>query len=133
MSEITAIENTFTKLKNNKYDISKLTPEEYEMLLKYAPSLLEASTKFVQEGSKAQEKVFSAIDKAMDIFAEQLKDPNLTSEEREKLNDRIERMVEQSLKKDTEFKWWMLCIASAAVGGAGLYLKAKNPNILRNS
>lgn len=131
MSEINAIEDSFTKLQNNRYDITKLTAEELEILQKYVPSLLEASTKLIQEGSKVQEKVFSIIDKAIDSFADQLKNPNLTPEEREKLNDRIERMVEHSLKKDTEFKQWMGYIAVAAVGGAGLFLASKNPNLLR--
>jgi hypothetical protein len=66
------------------------------------------------------------------IFLQTKKNPNSTPEEREKLNDRIERMVEQSLKKDTEFKQWMGYIACAAVGGAGLFLAAKNPILLRN-
>ncbi|WP_088087370.1 hypothetical protein [Bacillus sp. OV166] len=132
MSEINAIENSFTKLQNNQYDMKKLTAEELEILQKSAPALLEASTKFIQEGSKVQEKVFSIIDKAMDTYADQLKNPNLIPEERENLNDRIERMVELSLKKDTESKQWMFYIACAAVGGVGLFLKAKNPNLLRN-
>lgn len=83
MSEINAIENSFTKLKNNQYDMKKLTAEELEILQKSAPALLEASTKFIQEGSKVQEKVFSIIDKAMDTYADQFKNPNLTPEERE--------------------------------------------------
>jgi len=96
MSEINAICDWkfFYKASNNQYDIAKLTAEELEVLQKYAHSLLEASTKLIQEGSKVQEKVFSTIDKAIDSFADQLKNTNLTPEERVELSDRIERMVE---------------------------------------
>ncbi|MCY9670879.1 hypothetical protein M5X11_39375 [Paenibacillus alginolyticus] len=113
MSEINAFENSFAKLKNNQYDTTKLTTEDLEVLQKYVPAVF----KFIQEGSKVQEKVFSAIDKAIDSFADQLKNPNLTSEEREKLNDRIERMVERAVKKDTEFKQWMWGGLILLVGG----------------
>ncbi|RST76171.1 hypothetical protein D4T97_005145 [Siminovitchia acidinfaciens] len=103
-----------------------------QLFRKSAPALLEAATKFIQEGSKVQEKVLSIIDKAMDTYADQLKNQNLTPEERENLNDRIERMVELSLKKDTEYKQWMGYIVVATVGGVGLFWKAKNSNLLRN-
>ncbi|MDE5414305.1 hypothetical protein [Alkalihalobacterium chitinilyticum] len=132
MSENNAIENSFTKLKNNQYDTKALTSEEREILQEFAPALLEAATKFIQEGRKVQKKVLSIIDKAMDTYADQLKNPNLTPEERENLNDRIERMVELSLKKDTEYKQWMGYIVVAAVGGVGLFWKAKNSNLLKN-
>jgi uncharacterized coiled-coil DUF342 family protein len=129
MSEINAIENSFTKLKNNQYDTTKLTPEELEILQKYVPALVVACTQLIQEGSKVQEKVFNTIDKAIDIFADQIKNPNSTPEERDKLNDRIERMVERSMKKDTEYKQWMgnlVCgVVGLAVGGGGLFWAAK--------
>lgn len=134
MSEINAIENSFTKLQDNQYDATKLTVEEREILQKYFPTLLEVSTKLIQAGSKIQEKVFNTIDKAIDIYGDQLKNPNLTPEERKSLNDQIERMVEKSLKKDTEYKQWMCYIVLAAASGLGGYWAVKKlPNFLRKS
>jgi hypothetical protein len=117
------------KLKDNKYDVSTLTPEELENIQRYAPALLEACNKFVQEGVKAQEKVYSIINQAIEIFEEQLKAPNLSPEERDKLNDRIERMVEKAIKKDTELKNLIMYSVLAGVGGAALFFAGKNQTV----
>lgn len=86
----------------------------------------------VKMGLKSQEKVYSTIDKALDIFADQLKDPSLSEEARDKLNDRIERMVEKSYQKDSEFKKWAFAtVGIIASGAAGVALK--NPEIRKRT
>lgn len=127
MSEKVELDQTLIKLKENNYALSELTPAELVNLQKYAPPIFEAASKMGELGSKAQEKVYSTIDKAIEIFHEQLKDPNLSEEGREKLNDRIERMVEKSFEKDTEFKKWMVALVCVGVGGSALVLGGKNP------
>jgi hypothetical protein len=129
MSEVNALDSALINLKNNKFDVTELTPDEVENLQKFAPVLLEACINLAHVGAKVQEKVLSTIDKAIEIYGEQLKDPNLSQEARDKLNDRIERMVELSFKKDSEYKKWALYLAYAGVSGAALYLAGKNPKV----
>ena len=100
MSEKVEIGKTLIKLKENNYDLTKLTSTERDYLQKISPEFIKAISNIGEVGSKAQEKVYDLINKAIDIFAEQLKDPNLSEEERNKINDRIVLMVEKSCEKD---------------------------------
>ncbi|EJQ37534.1 hypothetical protein IEI_05830 [Bacillus wiedmannii] len=127
MSEKVEIDKTLIKLKENNYDPTELTSAELETLQKYSPEIKEVINNMGEVGSKSQEKVYSAIDKAIDIFSDQLKDPSLSEEARDKLNDRIEGMVEKSYQKDSEFKRWMFASVWLGVGGAALALK--NPEM----
>ncbi|MBU8791363.1 hypothetical protein [Oceanobacillus caeni] len=133
MSEKVIIDETLIKLKENNYDLSELTSTELETLLKYSPEIIKAINNMGEVGSKSQEKVYSTIDKAIEIFSEQLKDPNLSEEARDKLNDRIERMVEKSYQKDSEFKRWMVASVWVGVGGTALALAGKNPEIRKSA
>ncbi|CDO04296.1 hypothetical protein BN988_02850 [Oceanobacillus picturae] len=128
MSEKVEIDENLIKLKENNYDLTELTSTELEILLKYSPEIIKAIINMGEVGSKSQEKVYSTIDKAIEIFSNQLKDSSLSEEARDKLNDRIERMVEKSYQKDTEFKRWMVASVWVGVGGAALTL-AKNPEM----
>ncbi|MGE7609712.1 hypothetical protein ACQKML_24375 [Peribacillus frigoritolerans] len=103
MSEKVEVDKTLIKLKKNNYDLNELTSEELETL---PPVIIEIINDMRKVGSKSQERVYSTIDKAIDIYAEQLKDPNLSREERDDLNDRIKGMVEIACQKDSEFKRW---------------------------
>ena len=129
MSEKVMIDKTLIKLKENNYDLTELTSTELETLLKYSPEIIKAINNMGEVGSKSQEKVYSTIDKAIEIFSDQLKDPSLSEEARDKLNDRIERMVEKSYQKDSEFKKWMVASVWVGVGGAALTLAGKNPEM----
>lgn len=132
MSEKVGIDKTLIKLKENNYDLTELTPTELETLLEYSPEIVKAINNMGVIGLKAQEKVYSTIDKAIEIFSEQLTDQNLSEEARDKLNDRIERMVEKSYQKDSEFKRWMVTAVWVGVGGAALAL-AKNPEMRKSA
>ncbi|MDG0789946.1 hypothetical protein OMP38_03080 [Cohnella ginsengisoli] len=88
MSDITTLGNAITKFKNNQYDKTILTAEDFEILQEYAPALLGLCTKLVQEGSKVQERVFNILDKVTDSFADQLK--------KSKFNSRRKKRVECS-------------------------------------
>lgn len=132
MSETVEIDKTLIKLKENNYDLTELTSEELEVLSKYSPEIIKAINNMGQLGLKSQEKVYGTIDKAIEIFSEQLTNPNLSEEARDKLNDRIERMVEKSFQKDSEFKRWMVASVWVGVGGATLAL-AKNPEIRKSA
>lgn len=129
MDEQVDFGQTLIKLKENNYDLSELSPIELEILQRYAPEIIGAASKLGEVGSKAQEKFYSIVDKAIDIFHEQLKDPNLSEEAREKLNDSIERMVELSFEKDTEFKKWLGALVWVGIGGGALALAGKNPAV----
>lgn len=129
MSEAVEVANALVKVKENNYDLTKLSSTELEILLKYSPRIIDAITKMGEVSSKSQEKVYSTIDKAIEIFSEQLKDPNLSQEARDKLNDRIERMVEKSYQKDSEHKKWLVASVWVGVGGAALTLAGKNPEM----
>jgi hypothetical protein len=129
MSGKVEIDKTLKKLKENNYELTELTSTELETLLKYSPEVIKAINNMGEVGSKSQEKVYSAIDKAIETFSEQLKDPSLSEEARDKLNDRIERMVEKSYQKDSEFKRWMVASLWVGVGGAALTLAGKNPQM----
>lgn len=107
-------------------ELSDFSFNQDETLLKHTPDVINAVSDMGEVGSKSQDKVYSTIDKAIDVFSEQLKDDNLTDETRDKLNDRIERMVDKSFQKDSEFKRWMGASIVAGVSGAALAL-AKNP------
>ncbi|XCA83151.1 hypothetical protein ABKJ26_13230 [Exiguobacterium mexicanum] len=107
-------------------ELSDFSFNQDETLLKHTPDVINAVSNMGEVGSKSQDKVYSTIDKAIDVFSEQLKDDNLTDETRDKLNDRIERMVDKSFQKDSEFKRWMGASLVAGVSGAALVL-AKNP------
>lgn len=132
MSEKVEIDKTLIKLKENNYDLTGLTSTELETLLKYSPEIIKAINNMGEVGSKSQEKVYSTIDKAIEIFSEQLKDLSLSEEARDKLNDRIERMVEKSYQKDSEFKRWMVASVWVGVGGAALAF-AKNPEMRKSA
>lgn len=82
-----------------------------------------------QLGEKSQEKVYHMINQAIETFSDQLKNPNLSPEERDKLNDRIEDMVEKAIKKDTEFKRWTGTLVWLGIGGTALLLAGKNPEM----
>lgn len=110
MNEKIDIGKTLMKLHENNYDLTELTSIEREYLQKHSPEFIKAVSNIGGVGSKAQEKVYDIIDKAMEIYAEQLKNPNLSEEARDKLNDRIERMVEKAFQKDSEFKRWMFAL-----------------------
>lgn len=126
MSDITTLGNAITKFKNNQYDKTILTAEDFEILQEYAPALLGLCTKLVQEGSKVQERVFNILDKVTDSFADQLKNPNLTPEERKELNAQMERMADRAMKKDTEYKQWVYGGLTVAVGAVvGFWAKNK--------
>ncbi|WP_048883046.1 hypothetical protein [Bacillus sp. 445_BSPC] len=125
MSEIVDVDKTLIKLKKNNYDLTELTPEEREAL---PPGIIEIINNMGEVGSKSQERVYSIIDKAIDIYAEQLKDPNLSREDRTELNDRIKGMVEIGCQKDSEFKRWMFAPVCLVVGGAGI-LAFKKPEM----
>lgn len=129
MSEEVEIDKTLIKLKENNYDLTELTSTELETLLRYSPEIIKAINNMGEVGSKSQEKVYSTIDKAIEIFSDQLKDPSLSEEARDKLNERIERMVEKSYQKDSEFKRWMVASVWVGVGGAALALAGKNPEM----
>ncbi|PYZ95995.1 hypothetical protein CR205_16610 [Alteribacter lacisalsi] len=129
MSQKLQNEETIKKLKENNGDLTELTSKELEILLKYSPEVIKAIIKMGEVGSKSQDKVYSAIDNAIDTFSEQLKDPNLSEEARDKLNDRIERMVEKVYQKDSEFKKWMFASLWVGVGGAALAVAGKNPEV----
>ncbi len=132
MSETVEIDKALTKLKENNYDLTDLTTTELEILLEYSPEIIKAINKMGELGLKSQEKVYSTIDKAIEIFSEQLKDPSLSEEARDKLNDRIERMVDKSFQKDSEFKRWMVASVWVGVGGAAFTL-AKNPEMRKSA
>lgn len=129
MGGITEFDKSLIKLKENNFDLTELNPLELETLLKYSPEIIKAISKIGELGLKSQEKVFKTIDKAIDIFAEQLNDPNLSDEARDKINERIERMVDKSIQKDSEFKKWMFASVWAGVGGVALVLAGKNPEM----
>lgn len=133
MSEEVEVDKALIKLKEHNYDLNELTSAEYETLVENHPEIIKAITKMGELGSKSQEKVYSTIDKAIEIFSEQLTDPNLSEEARDKLNDRIERMVEKSYQKDSEFKKWMVASVWIGVGGAALALSGKNPEIRKSA
>ncbi|TCI34104.1 hypothetical protein EVJ29_12840 [Exiguobacterium sp. SH4S7] len=127
MSEEVELVQSLEKLKDNNYALDGLTSMEYEMVLKNAPAIINAVSNMGAVGSKSQENVYNTIDKVIEIFSEQLKNPNLSDEARDKLNDRIERMVEKSFQKDSEFKRWMGASIAAGVGSVALL--AKNPEV----
>ncbi len=104
MNEKAEIDKSLLKLKGINYDLNQLNAEEYESLLKYTPGIINALSGMGELGLKSQEKAYSTIEKAIDIFSDQLKQTNLSEEARDKLNDRIERMVEKSYQKDSEYK-----------------------------
>ncbi|MBD8591240.1 MULTISPECIES: hypothetical protein [Peribacillus] len=112
MSEKVEVDKTLIKLKKNNYDLNELTSEELETL---PPVIIEIINDMRKAGSKSQERVYSTIDRAIDIYAEQLKDPNLSREERDDLNDRIKGMVEIGCQKDSEFKRWTFALAVSGV------------------
>ncbi|TCI59357.1 hypothetical protein [Exiguobacterium sp. SH0S2] len=124
MSEKGEIVQSEKQLTEN--ELSDFPFKQDEALLKHTPDVINAVSNMGEVGSKSQDKVYSTIDKAIDVFSEQLKDDNLTEETRDKLNDRIERMVDKSFQKDSEFKRWMGASIVAGVSGAALAL-AKNP------
>ncbi|WP_214756793.1 hypothetical protein [Exiguobacterium sp. s157] len=124
MSEKGEIVQSVKKFTEN--ELSDFSFNQDETLLKHTPDVINAVSNMGEVGSKSQDKVYSTIDKAIDVFSEQLKDDNLTDETRDKLNDRIERMVDKSFQKDSEFKRWMGASIVAGVSGAALVL-AKNP------
>lgn len=104
MSGKTESTKTLMKLKDTKYDLTEFTSEELENLQKYSPKIIEAVSALGEVSSKSQEKVYNIIDRVITIFADQLKDPNLSDKDRDKIFDRMERMVDKAVLKDSEFK-----------------------------
>lgn len=124
------IDENLIKLKGKNYDVTQLSPEEYESLLKYTPGIINAINGIGELGLKSQEKAYSTIEKAIDIFSDQLKNPNLSEEARDKLNDRIERMVEKSYQKDSEYKKWTIAVVGTVVGAVAL---SKSPEMRKTA
>ncbi|SDZ59815.1 hypothetical protein SAMN05421736_12018 [Evansella caseinilytica] len=133
MSEVVEIDKVLEKLNENNYDLNVLTPEELGNLQNNAPAIIDAISKLGKVGSEAQDKVYKTIDKAIEIFSEQLNDPSLSEEARDKLNDRIERMVDKAFQKDTEFKKLLLGMVYVGIGGGVLVLAGKNPEIRKSA
>lgn len=133
MSEVVEIDKVLEKLNENNYDLNVLTPEELENLQNNAPAIIDAISKLGKVGSEAQDKVYKTIDKAIEIFSQQLNDPSLSEEARDKLNDRIERMVDKAFRKDTEFKKLLLGMVYVGIGGGVLVLAGKNPEIRKSA
>lgn len=128
MSEKGEIVQSAKQLMGDEQDMNDIPFKQYEMMLKHTPDVINAVSNMGGVGSKSQDKVYGTIDKAIEVFAEQLKEDNLSDETRDKLNDRIERMVDKSFQKDSEFKKWMGASIVAGVSGAALVL-AKNPEV----
>lgn len=118
---------TLMKLKDTKYDLTEFTSEELENLQKYSPKIIEAVSTLGEVSSKSQEKVYNIIDRVITSFADQLKDPNLSDEDRDKINDRMERMVDKAILKDSEFKKFIYAAIFLGVGGLGTAAAVKNP------
>lgn len=133
MSEVVETDKVLEKLHENNYDLNVLTPEELENLQNNAPAIIDAISKLGKVGSEAQDKVYKTIDKAIEIFSQQLSVPNLSEEARDKLNDRIERMVDKAFQKDTEFKKFLIGMAYVGIGGGVLVLAGKNPEIRQSA
>lgn len=129
MSDSLDFEKTLVKLNKNNYDVTELTEQELEELQKYVPGIMNSVNRISQLGEKSQEKVYHMINQAIETFSDQLKNPNLSPEERDKLNDRIENMVEKAIKKDTEFKKWTGTLVWLGIGGTALLLAGKNPEM----
>ncbi len=133
MSEVVEFDKVLEKLNENNYDLNVLTPKELENLQNNAPAIIDAISKLGKVGSEAQDKVYKTIEKAIEIFSEQLSDPSLSEEARDKLNDRIERMVDKAFQKDTEFKKLLLGMVYIGIGGGVLVLAGKNPEIRKSA
>ena len=127
MSGKTESTKTLMKLKDTKYDLTEFTSEELENLQKYSPKIIEAVSALGEVSSKSQEKVYNIIDRVITIFADQLKDPNLSDKDRDKIFDRMERMVDKAVLKDSEFKKFIYATIFLGVGGLGTAAVIKNP------
>lgn len=130
MNEKAEIDKSLLKLKEINYDLNQLNAEEYESLLKYTPGIINALSGMGELGLKSQEKAYNTIEKAIDIFSDQLKQTNLSEEARDKLNDRIERMVEKSYQKDSEYKKWTIAVVGTVVGAVAL---SKSPEMRKTA
>jgi len=127
-------DKSLIKPKVKRYDLAELTSTSIEDLQKYYPKIIEAVSKIGEVVSKSQDKVYISIDKAIEIFSDQLKDPNLSEEAKDKLNNHIKDMVEKADQKDSEFKKIMVGLVLLGVGGIGVggaALALKGPELRR--
>lgn len=81
--------------------------------------------------AKSQEKVYKTIDSVIAIFSDQLKDPNLSEEAKDKINDRIEGLVDKAYSKDSESKIFMAGLILLGIGGTAFAVK--NPEIRKTA
>ncbi len=96
MNEKGEIVQSAKQLIGDEHEMNDIPFQQYEMILKHTPDVINAVSNMGGVGSKSQDKVYNTIDRAIDVFSEQLKEDNLSDETRDKLNDRIERMVDKS-------------------------------------
>jgi len=74
MSEKGEIVQSVKQLMENGNDFNDIPVKQYETLLKHTPDVINAVGNMGGVGSKSQDKVYSTIDKAIDVFSKQLKD-----------------------------------------------------------
>lgn len=121
--------------KSIKYNIKRSVAMEEKLnvgkeVIKHTSGIINSIKGIADSGLKSQEKAHNSIDKAIDIYVEQLKNPDLSEEEKEKLYDRIESLVKKATQKDTEYKSWVIAMLGVGLGGLTL---VKNPEIGKNA
>ena len=131
MSEKIESDEILIKLKDRNYDLNGFTSKELENLQKHYPKIVEAVSYMGEVSSKSQEKVYKTIDSVIAIFSDQLKDPNLSEEAKDKLNDRIEGLVDKAYSKDSESKRFMAGLVLLGIGGTAFAVK--NPEIRKTA
>lgn len=115
----TSLKDAISKFTEAQFDISKLSLEERKMILELMPSIFNASTEMMKLTGESRKQMFGLIDTALKVFGDQLKDENLSKEERADINKDIKDLIDKMHKIHKEDKEWSAGIFKTAIGVLG--------------
>ena len=124
-----SFEEALTEIRENGFDLSKITEDERKIIEKFMPSVFEAATQLAKLNGESSERVQSNITKAIEIYGDQLKNDNLSKEERSEINGLVKEMIETSITVHREDREWKTGIFISIAMGAFLSvaIAIKNP------
>ncbi|MFS0782083.1 hypothetical protein [Bacillus sp. 1P06AnD] len=119
-----SFKEALTKLRENGFDLSKISEDERKMIMKFMPSVVEAATQLAKLNGESSERLQAIITKAVEIYGDQLRNIDLSKEERSEINGLVKEMIETSNTVHREDREWKTGIFKSIAMGAVLVVVA---------
>ena len=124
-----SFEETLIEFSKNGFDLSKISEDEKNLVKKYMPSIVEAANQLAKLNGESSERVQVNITKALEVYGDQLKNNELSKEERSEINRLVKEMIDTSYTVHREDREWKTGIFVSLAMGAFLSvgIAIKNP------